>query len=189
MCGMRIGRRRVSAHACRCAAHACRHEAVSLHMPAQEEKGCIVVASECACTGFQPGQGMTCPLSALTLLYGDTRTLLSLPSCKSFGKVSTCHCRMQDTSSAHWLKWQDSTAVQEYADHLPGALAQDPSQLGAWLYSCSSASHDEAAAISRTMPHLSLQVLNLHCSCNSAALVFAVQMVIAYHDSVWCLSR
>ncbi len=48
--------------------------------------------------------------------------------------------------------------VQEYADHMPGALAQDPSQLGAWLYSCGNSSHDEEAAVSGTMPGLPLQV-------------------------------
>ena len=47
---------------------------------------------------------------------------------------------------------------QEYASHLPGGLARDPSQLGAWLYSCGDTSHDEEAAISGTMPDLALQV-------------------------------
>ena len=51
-----------------------------------------------------------------------------------------------------------ATVVQEYTDHLPRALAQDPAQLGAWLYSCEQASHDEEAAMSETLPDLPLQV-------------------------------
>ena len=60
--------------------------------------------------------------------------------------------------------------VQEYADHLPGALAQDPSQLGAWLYSCEEASHDEGAAMARTMPDLPLQVRDSFCGKNCWAV-------------------
>ena len=41
---------------------------------------------------------------------------------------------------------------------MPEALTQDPSQLGAWLYSCELASHEEEAAMCATMPDLPLQV-------------------------------
>ncbi|CAL5223560.1 g6093 [Coccomyxa viridis] len=58
---------------------------------------------------------------------------------------------------AKWSQAGIRTCLQEYADHLPGALAQDPSQLGAWLYSCEETSHDEEAAMAKTMPDLPLQ--------------------------------
>ena len=64
--------------------------------------------------------------------------------------------------------------VQEYAEHLPGALAQDPSQLGAWLYSCEEASHDEEAALSRAMPDLPLQVGGRSMRCYRATLLHIV---------------
>ena len=64
--------------------------------------------------------------------------------------------------------------VQEYADHLPGALAQDTSQLGAWLYSCEEASHDEVAAMSMTMPDLPLQVTDILCGVYRAILLHSV---------------
>lgn len=51
--------------------------------------------------------------------------------------------------------------MQEYVDHLPRDVAQDPSQLGAWLYSCGECSHEEEAAVNGSITFLPLQVCTL----------------------------
>lgn len=56
---------------------------------------------------------------------------------------------------------------------MPGAPTQDPSQLGAWLYSCELAAHDEEAAMGATMPDLPLQVETAHGATTTLVVYYA----------------